>query len=62
MIAKDEPPFEKELAALLNRYSCENASNTPDFILAHYLLGCLSLFERAVQRRETWHGHGLTSW
>ena len=41
---------------LLNRASRENASNTPDFILAQYLMGCLESFETAVQQRETWYG------
>ena len=33
--------FRKELAALLNKYNKEIGSNTPDFILAGYLIGCL---------------------
>ena len=37
--------FRKELEDLINRFSKENGSNTPDFILAEYLEGCLSNFE-----------------
>lgn len=48
--------FEKELTTALNRTSQENASNTPDFILAQFLLGCLAAFNTAVQQRETWCG------
>jgi hypothetical protein len=48
--------FEKELEQLINRYSVENASNTPDFILAQYVSGCLAVFATAVQQRETWYG------
>ena len=48
--------FEKELQHLLNRHSQENASNTPDFILAQYLVGCLAAFNVATQQRETWYG------
>lgn len=48
--------FEKELGQLLNSYSRENASNTPDFILARYIAGCLRAFEAAVLRREEWYG------
>ena len=51
-----EPNFESELAHLLNRYSQENASNTPDWILAQYLLGCLTAWEAAIQQREEWYG------
>ncbi len=46
----------KELTRLLNRHSAENKSDTPDFILAVYLLDCLSAFEVAVIKRETWYG------
>ena len=52
----DGNSFEKELQSLLNRHSQENASNTPDFILAQYLSGCLIAFNMAVQQRETWYG------
>lgn len=48
--------FEQELQDAINRHSQENASNTPDFILAMYLNGCLAAFNQAVQQRETWHG------
>jgi len=46
--------FRKKLEELINKNSMENASNTPDFILAEYLIGCLSLFDTAIQQRETW--------
>jgi len=45
-----------ELRAVLNKYSQENNSNTPDYILASYLLACLAAFDEAVQKRETWYG------
>jgi hypothetical protein len=48
--------LEKELQIVLNRYSAENASNTPDFILAKYLLDCLTAWNSATQHRETWYG------
>lgn len=51
-----EDAFQRELAQLLNKYSEENASDTPDFILAEYLRGCLAAFATAVQQRETWYG------
>jgi len=47
--------LEKELSALLNSVSAENGSNTPDFILAQYLISCLNNFNRAVLSREAWH-------
>ena len=36
----------------------ENGSNTPDFMLAQYLLGCLEAFNIAVTTREKWYGRG----
>jgi len=48
--------FEKALRELINMESMENASNTPDFILAQYLLSCLDTFDIAVQQRENWYG------
>lgn len=32
--------FKSELEKLINRYSQENKSNTPDFILCEYILNC----------------------
>ena len=34
--------FKKELASLLNRYSWDNACETPDHILADYVERCLT--------------------
>lgn len=48
--------FQRDLTALLNKYSREGASNTPDFILARYLEGCLAAWNEAVQQREIWYG------
>ena len=50
-----DPTLERDLGAVLNRYSAENGSNTPDFILAHYLLGCLAAWNAACKRRDAWY-------
>jgi hypothetical protein len=50
--------FRSELEALINRYSKENGSDTPDFILAGFLINCLAAFDSAVCLREDWHGRG----
>ena len=44
--------FEQALMDLINRYSKENDSNTPDYILAKYLISCLNAFNTAVNSRE----------
>ena len=51
-----EQTFEKELEALINRYSEENTSDTPDYILAHYILKALEAFNSTVNLREQWYG------
>ncbi len=48
--------FRKELRNLINRYSIENESNTPDGILASYLISCLDAFNKAIKGREKWYG------
>lgn len=53
---KPEPTLALDLAAVLNRYSAENGSDTPDHVLADYLLGCLAAFDAAVGAREKWYG------
>lgn len=53
---RDGNTFIKELEILINRYSKENGSNTPDFILANYLNDCLDTFGKAVMRRSEWYG------
>lgn len=51
-----EPTFRQELTALINRFSRENGSNTPDFILAKFMVSTLEMFDRAVLERDHWYG------
>lgn len=55
-VIQERPMFEVALEELINRYSKENGSNTPDFILATFLKDCLSVFDSAVKSREQWYG------
>lgn len=43
-----------EIEASLNRYSIDNATNTPDFILSRLLLDCLKAYDNAVNARDDW--------
>lgn len=52
----EEKTFIQSLRDLINSYSIENGSNTPDFILADYMRNCLENFEKSVNRREEWYG------
>jgi hypothetical protein len=59
--------FREEVEGVINKHSMENGSDTPDFILAHYLMKCLEAFDYAVVARETFHGRDfkkphLSSW
>ena len=47
-----------ELRKLINRYSLENFSDTPDFVLADYLIQCLCAFENTTNAREKYYGRG----
>lgn len=47
----DKYGFRAEFIRLLNWHSKENGSNTPDFILADYLIDCLNAWDKAVTRR-----------
>jgi hypothetical protein len=48
--------FREELTDLINRYSLENGSNTPDFILVHFIEMSIKAFDEATNRRTMWYG------
>jgi len=48
--------LEKRLADLINDECRENDSNTPDFLLAEFMMGCLDAFELINNKREVWFG------
>ena len=48
--------LEKDIQHAINCCCAENDSNTPDWILAQYLIGALAAFNTAVQQRESWYG------
>lgn len=54
---EQEQTFESEMAALINKYSIENESNTPDFILALLVRNVLTAFGCIIKLREDWYGH-----
>ena len=47
--------FRKDLEQLINGYSMENNSHTPDFLLAQYLERCLDTFDEATRARDRWY-------
>ena len=48
--------FRLELEALINSHSLENGSNSPDWLLAEYLVGCLELFDTTTRHRDQQYG------
>lgn len=55
-IVEDTLTFGEELKTLINKYSRENNSNTPDFILAEFMCNALNTFETYVKARDNWYG------
>lgn len=55
-LVKEERGLEEEVRAAINRASRENISNTPDFLLAEYLMRCLAAYETATRGRDRWYG------
>lgn len=47
--------FETELRKLLNLYSMEHASGTPNWILARFMLSCLGAWNVAARQRDAWY-------
>jgi hypothetical protein len=58
-LQSERPPlmeFEQKLKSLINKYSMENLSGTPDFILAEFMAHCLKTFNLVTRAREHWYG------
>lgn len=53
--AKNRTGLRKKLELIINFHSQENESDTPDFILADYLIDCLNAFDKATKRRTEWY-------
>ncbi len=47
--------FERDLAAIINKHSMEQSSNTPDFILARFLARVLDAYGESVGANHEWH-------
>lgn len=50
------PGFEKELENLISRYSKDEESNTPDYIIAEHMKNSMDNFHRATKLRDNWYG------
>lgn len=52
--AQEAGSLRYEIEQAINRCSAENVSDTPDYILAEYLIDCLQAFDKAVNARTVW--------
>jgi hypothetical protein len=48
----------KRIEKAINETSAENGSNTPDYVLAEYLMDCLEALDKAVNARDE-HSHSV---
>lgn len=53
--SKNRKNIIKEFEVIINQYSLENDSNTPDFILAEYLFDCLLTGHLLIAKRTVWY-------
>lgn len=51
----------EKLAQLLNYHSMEQFSDTPDFILAEYMMDCFRAWNKGVEAREKWYGRPINT-
>jgi hypothetical protein len=56
----DYVKFQKDLEDIINRNCIENGSNTPDFMLAEYMVNCLKAYTKTSRAREKWYGKSLS--
>lgn len=52
---KIEEDLEKALSDLMNQFSVDNATNTPDFILGKLLYDFLNAYKRTMDKNINWH-------
>ena len=50
------PKLVADLAHVLNVHCLDNETNTPDFILAEYLVDCIVAYNAIKVRNDEWHG------
>ena len=55
-VMKTREDLAEKIRFVLNCASREGCSDTPDFILAEYMLSALECFETACRDREKWYG------
>ena len=54
-VKSERDSFVEALENLINSYGEEIGSNTPDYLLAQYLIESKRNFDRTVRQRDAWH-------
>lgn len=52
---KERKSLLDEIAKIINSFSVENESDTPDFLLSRYLVRCLENYAEIVKGRDKWY-------
>lgn len=48
--------LKQQFRTIMNIYGIDNECNTPDYILAEYLIDCLKSYKKIHNANRTWHG------
>lgn len=52
---KEREAVVKELAALMNKYGWDDWFNTPDYLLAEFIVDAVRAYGRTMNRNMLWH-------
>ena len=60
IIKENEQKLQKEIETLMNKYNIDTITDTPDFILAEYLMNNLRNYLITKSNVEQWFGKKIT--
>lgn len=60
LLEKNMKDLEKDIEVLMNQYNVDTLTDTPDFILASYLMTCLRNYMVTKIDAEEWFGKRIT--
>ena len=61
ILEKMNNDLEKDIEVLMNQYNVDTITDTPDYILASYLMTCLRNYLITKATTETWFGKRITT-
>lgn len=60
LLEKNMKDLEKDIEVLMNQYNVDTMTDTPDFILASYVMTCLRNYMVTKTDTEAWFGKRIT--